>query len=81
VPGRGAILRSLRGLVRRVERFGERRARTPEDRAWSHRLADALDAAFREALAVPGGREALAAVDQRRARARKTPQGQEGARV
>jgi hypothetical protein len=50
VAGRGALLRSLRGLVRRVERFGVHRARSVEERRWAARLADRLDDALQDAL-------------------------------
>ena len=72
VPGRGRLLTSLRLLSRRVERFAEHRASTAAERLWACRLGDDLDRAFAAAASTPGAREALAAVDERRASARKT---------
>jgi hypothetical protein len=71
VGGRGVLLRSLRGLVRRVERFGIHRARSVDDRAWAARLADHLDAAMVEALAAPGAVASLTVAEHRAAVSRK----------
>jgi hypothetical protein len=65
VPGRGALLRSLRGLLRRVDRFALHRARTSEETRWAARLADRLEAAFTDALETPGVGASLAAADRR----------------
>ena len=78
ITGRGAILRSLRGLVRRCERYGEHRAATPDERRWTAHLADALQAAFTAAGSAPDAHASLAAYDRRRQRsvkdrARRTP--------
>jgi hypothetical protein len=71
VHGQGRLLCSLRLLVRRVERFAMARACSDAQRRWAAKLADALDGAYAEALSAPGSRQALAAVDARRARSQK----------
>lgn len=73
IAGRGALLRSLRGLLRRIERYAEHRATTSHEQRWAARLADALDAAYVTGLSASGAQSALDAVDQRRAVSRKTP--------
>lgn len=73
VPGRGRLVASLRLLLRRVERFAASRTLTPAEARWAAKLADDLEATFVAALSAPGVRPGLDAVDQRRARARKTP--------
>lgn len=65
VAGRGALLRSLRMLLRRVERFAAHRARCPEDRDWAAKLADRLDAALTDAAAAPGARASLVIAERR----------------
>lgn len=65
VVGRGRLLRSLRSLLRRVERFAQHRARTSEETRWAARLADRLEAAFADALETPESRSHLAAADRR----------------
>ena len=35
IAGRGRLLRSLRSLVQRAERFARHRASTPDERAWA----------------------------------------------
>jgi hypothetical protein len=42
IRGRDSIIRSLRLLLIRVHRFGNRRARLAEDLAWAARMIDAL---------------------------------------
>ncbi len=71
VPGRGRLLFALRALLRRVETFIEQRA-TADEQRWAARLHDELTATYTAALAAPGAREGLAAVDRRRAGSRKT---------
>jgi hypothetical protein len=51
VVGRPAIVRSLRGLLLRVHRFGRHRARSRADVMWSARLLDALTDAVATATA------------------------------
>jgi hypothetical protein len=72
VHGRGPLLKSLRGLMIRVHRYGTVRARTPEDRVWAGRLADRLDAALRESLLAAGAKASLEAAEHRAARQSKT---------
>jgi hypothetical protein len=72
IRGRGALLRSLRSLCRRVERFGVHRAAARDEQLWAVRLADRFEAAFTEALDSPGARVSLAAVDRRASLRRKT---------
>jgi hypothetical protein len=73
IRGRGSLLRSLRALCRRLERFALHRAATAEEQLWSGRLADRLEAAMTEALESPGARASLAAVDRRATVSRKVP--------
>jgi hypothetical protein len=73
IGGRGALLRSLHGLLRRVQRFGEHRAATPAERLWAARLADALDSAYVRAAEDPGARASLVAANRRANVSRKTP--------
>lgn len=47
IAGKAALVRSTRGLLLRVHRFGRGRARTPGDVRWAARAIDALDAALR----------------------------------
>lgn len=49
VRGRPAIAQSLNGLLRRVGRFLQHRARTQADQRWAARLYDELDVALRHA--------------------------------
>jgi hypothetical protein len=46
IRGRDSIVRSLRLLLIRVHRFGNRRARGAEDVAWAARMIDALTGAL-----------------------------------
>lgn len=46
VAGQGPILRPIRSLPRRVERFGLHRVGTREDQRWAARLAGRLEASF-----------------------------------
>lgn len=73
VMGRGRLLRQLRQLERRVYRFAMLRAASADERAWAARLADALEAAFRQALDAPGAAAALEAVNRRAAVSAKVP--------
>jgi hypothetical protein len=85
IAGRGALLRSLRVLIRRVRRFGEHRAASHEEQGWTARLHDQLSTAFADATSTESARASLAAYDSRRARSAKTPAlrspGVEGPRV
>jgi hypothetical protein len=49
VKGRGALTRSLAGLLIRANRFATKRATTREDQVWAGRLIDALTVALRVA--------------------------------
>jgi len=69
--GRGAILRALRGLLIRAQRYGVYRATTPDDQMWAARLADHLEAALRETLDAPGARASLNAAEARAQRSSK----------
>jgi hypothetical protein len=71
IAGRGALLRSLRALLRRVQRFGEHRAASPEEQVWTARLHDRLSAAFADGTSSESARASLAAYDRRRARSMK----------
>jgi hypothetical protein len=51
IKGKPAIVRSLRGLLLRVHRYGRGRARTPQDVTWAAHTLDALG----DALAVAEG--------------------------
>jgi hypothetical protein len=73
IPGRGALLRTLRALLARVERYAEHRASTPALQRWSARLADDLDCAFAAAVSASGARAELEAYDRRRHLAQKVP--------
>src|SRR5262249_57203601 len=72
VAMRGAILRALRVVIRRVEIAGSYAA-TPEDARWAARLHTRLTDAFTEALAAPGSAASLAASDARRYLVNKNP--------
>ena len=73
IHGRGALLRSLRGVLRRTERFGIHRASTADERRWAARLADSLESALRDALESPGARASLEAANRRADVSRKSP--------
>lgn len=66
IAGPGALFRSLRTLLQRVDRYGTHRARTGDEVRWANILGDSLEHAFNVAL-TPSARAALAAVDRRRA--------------
>jgi hypothetical protein len=72
IPGRGALLLTLRALLRRVERFALHRATSRGEQLWAGRLADRLEAALTEALDSLAARASLEAVERRRAISRKT---------
>jgi hypothetical protein len=80
IAGPGALLRSLRGLLRRVERFGVHWARTDDERRWAARLADGLEVLLTEALAAPGTEASLQVADQRAGVGRKAPTPAPGGR-
>jgi hypothetical protein len=72
VHGRGALMRSLRALLRPVQRYGEHRATSPDELRWMAQLYDGLSAVFDEAMASDGARASLRAVDERRRISSKT---------
>lgn len=49
VKGRGALTKSLVGLLLRAHRFASQRARTRDDQVWAGRFIDALQEALRVA--------------------------------
>jgi hypothetical protein len=71
IRGRGALLRSLRGLVIRAHRYGVYRAATADERGWAARLCDDLTGALQTAAATPPAQDSLAAADRHAARTRK----------
>jgi hypothetical protein len=71
IRGRGAIVRSLQGLLIRVHRFGRLRATADEERRWAGRLIDRLEVAVREAMETPEVRASLHAAERRAAVSRK----------
>jgi hypothetical protein len=73
IAGRGALLRSLRGLIGRIRRYGEHRAATADEQRWTAKLYDELEAAYLAALSVPAARASLTAYDERRRRSCKVP--------
>ncbi len=72
IAGRGSLLRTLRALLRRVQRFAEHRAGTGDEQRWAARLYDELDAAFNVAVSAPGASASLRMVDERRRISSKT---------
>lgn len=72
IAGRGSLLRSLRALLRRVRRYGEHRAASPDEQRWMARLYDGLTAVFDEAMTSDSARASLRAVDERRRISSKT---------
>ena len=72
IVGQGRLLRSLRALVRRVDRYSQHRACTADEWRWGNRLADQLERAYCTAL-TPAAQASLEAVDRRVDRSRKTP--------
>jgi hypothetical protein len=71
IKGQGSILRSLRALTARVDRFGQHRACTDEQLRWVNSLADDLDRAYRRASTAQAI-ASLTAVEQRASLTRKT---------
>ncbi len=65
IAGRGRLLRSLRSLLRRVERFAAHRARSADEQRWACRLADGLEDVYDVALDAPAARLSLDAADRR----------------
>lgn len=49
IKGRGALIRSLRGLVIRVGRYAQHRAQPGTEQQWAARLFDALRVTLHEA--------------------------------
>lgn len=74
IKGMGSLLRSLRALVRRTDKYGAHRASTAEDRRWANVLADNLDAAYRVAL-TPAAVVSLEQTDRRQGLASKSSAG------
>lgn len=73
IQGCGALLRSLRGLLGGVERYGQHRAATAAERVWSVQLPDALGRAWTETIKNPGARSSFAFASARARVARKSP--------
>ena len=74
IKGQGAILRRLLALVARVDKFGQHRVTTADDRRWANRLADGLEPAYCVALTLEA-HASLTAVERRASDHRKTPGG------
>ena len=72
INGMGSLLRSLRALVARVDRYGQHRASTADERRWANILADGLERAYCTA-STPTALASLAAVERRAALSAKTP--------
>ncbi len=72
IAGRGALLRSVRGLLRRVGRSAVHRAATLEEQQWTARFYDDLEAALTAGLASDVARSSLVAYAARRAWSVKT---------
>jgi hypothetical protein len=72
IAGRGSVLRTLRAVIRRLERYDVYRATTTEEHVWAARLHDELSAAFNAAVAAPGAASSLRMVDERRRVSSKT---------
>jgi hypothetical protein len=68
----GRLLRTLRALIARVDKFTAHRATTGDERRWSNILADRLQEAYIVAL-TPEARRSLDAVDRRVAVSQKRP--------
>jgi hypothetical protein len=64
IVGQGRLLRSLRLLLRRVDRYAAHRARTAVEITWAAELADSLQHAYTAAL-TPAARASLALADRR----------------
>ena len=71
VVGQGRLLRSVRALVARVDRYGQHRASTADERRWANVLADDLERAYRVAL-TPQAVARLALADRKASIAQKT---------
>jgi hypothetical protein len=70
IVGQGGLLRTLRALIAKVDKFSAHRARTREEVRWANCLADALERALNAAM-TPAARASLEAVDRRRALSQK----------
>jgi hypothetical protein len=68
----GAILRSLRALIVRTDKYARHRACTMDELRWSHCLADKLEDAYSIGLFNETARASLAAADRRAAISAKT---------
>jgi hypothetical protein len=75
IAGRGRLLRTLRTLIRRTERFCLHRASTDDQRRWAATFADDLEAILRHHLEEASAQAALRSVDQRAALKRKARLG------
>jgi hypothetical protein len=73
IVGQGKLLRSLRSLLARVERFALHRARTHDEQVWAACLSDRLQGALRSGLESPHARASLEHADRRATIHRKTP--------
>jgi hypothetical protein len=73
IVGMGRLIRSLRALIRRVDKFAAHRVCTSTELRWANVLADELEYAYSIALANEAARASLDAVDRRAAVQRKTP--------
>ena len=71
IAGQGRILRSLRSLARRVERFAAHRARTRDEQQWAGQMADRLEEALTIGMQSAAARQSLASADRRAAIGRK----------
>lgn len=71
IAGRGRLLRSLRALLGRINRFAAHRAGTDAERRWACAFGDAVQQALDVGLQDAGARAALLAVDRRRDISRK----------
>lgn len=65
IPGQGRLVRSLRSLLRRVERYGVHRARTVDEHTWACAVADGLERVYSLALTSASARASLHVADRR----------------
>jgi hypothetical protein len=72
VHGRGRLLRSLRLLIRRSEKFTTCRADSLDEQAWARQFCDGLDLVWLASTRSEAARLALDAVDRRATIQRKT---------
>jgi hypothetical protein len=67
IVGPGRLLRTLRQLIARVDRYALHRARIHDEHVWAACLADRLDGLMRDALDSPQAAASLALADRRAA--------------